>query len=69
MSQYVEFKRTREFLGRNGVAKMAALLVDHTGDEVMLSPITSRRTIGRACLLIPRDQAREVAKAIMKEAS
>lgn len=68
MSKTVTFKRTREFLGRNGVGKMTAMLVERTGDDVLLSPITSRRTVGRGYLLVPRERAREVAASILKEA-
>ena len=68
MSKRIEFKRTREFLGRNGVGQMTGLLIDRQTKDLYLAPITSRKTIGRAYMLLPRDQAKEVADVILEMA-
>jgi len=55
MSAIVEFQAPTEFLGRNGQAKMAAILVDRLDDDITLVPITTRRRMGRAYLLVPME--------------
>ena len=62
----VEFKAPTEFLGRNGQAKMVAILIDRLDNDITLVPITSRRQMGRAYLLVPKAQAPEVARAILR---
>ncbi len=66
MSEIVEFKAPTEFLGRNGQAKMAAILVDRLDDDITLVPITTRRRMGRAYLLVPMEMAPAVAMAMLE---
>ena len=66
MSEMIEFKAPTEFLGRNGQAKMVAILIDRLGNDITLVPITSRRQMGRAYLLVPRTQGPDVARAILR---
>ena len=66
MSAMVEFKAPTEFLGRNGQAKMAAILVDRLDDDITLVPITSRRRIGRAYMLVPKEMVPDVARAMLQ---
>ena len=66
MSAMVEFKAPTEFLGRNGQAKMVAMLIGRLDNDITLVPITSRRQMGRAYLLVPKAQAPEVARAILR---
>ena len=66
MSKLIEFKPPTEFLGRNGQAKMAAILVDRLDGDLTLAPITSRRRIGRAYMLIPMAMVPAVAKAMLE---
>lgn len=69
MSTQIEFPQPREFLGRNGIAKMSGVLIDRQGTDLYVAPITSRGNVGRAYLLIPREQARALADTILKEAA
>ena len=64
MSETIMFKQPTEFLGRNGQAKMAGLLIDRLDNDVTLAPITSRHRVGRAYMLVPREMAAEVARAL-----
>ena len=60
------FKQPTEFLGRNGQAKMAGILIDRLDGDLTLAPITSRQRIGRAYLLVPRESVPEVANAMLR---
>ena len=66
MSEVVEFKRNREFLGRNGVFQMAGLVADLQGDSLYLAPVTSKGVIGRAYLLIPQEHVQDVADLMVR---
>lgn len=66
VSESVGFRQCTEFLGRNGHAMMSGIHMDRLDDDLMLMPITSRRTIGRAYMLIPMGQVPEVAKAMLR---
>lgn len=66
MSETIEFKAPTEFLGRNGQAKMTAILVDRLDDDITLVPITTRRRMGRAYLLVPMEMAPAVARAMLE---
>ena len=66
MSETIGFRKPTEFLGRNGQAKMAGILIDRQGDDLYIAPITSRMHIGRAYMLVPVEMAADVAKAILR---
>ena len=66
MSETLMFRTPTEFLGRNGIAKMAGLHIGLQGDALYLAPVTSRKQIGRAYLLIPLEATPDVAKAMLR---
>ena len=66
MSEIIEFKRTQEFLGRNGVFQMSGLVADRQGDSLYLAPVTSKGVIGRAYLLVPREHVEEVTDLMLR---
>jgi len=66
MSETVDFRKYRRFLGRNGVAKMSAIHISRQGDDLYVAPVTSRGLIGRAYMLVPVDMAPEVARAMLR---
>lgn len=66
MNDVIEFKRTQEFLGRNGVFRMSGLVVDRQGDSLYLAPVTSKGVIGRAYLLVPREHVQEVTDLMLR---
>jgi len=66
MSAMIEFKAPTEFLGRNGQAKMVAILIDRLDNDITLVPITSRRQMGRAYMLVPKDMVPAVARAMLQ---
>lgn len=66
MSDVIEFRRTQEFLGRNGVFQMAGLVVERQGDCLYLAPITSKGTIGRAYILVPQEDVIAVADLMLR---
>lgn len=68
MNNIVEFNRTQKFLGRNGVFQMTGIVVERCDDHLYLAPITSKGRVGRAYLLVPIEQAREVADLIQRSA-
>ena len=66
MSEIIEFKRTQEFLGRNGVFQMSGLVADRQGDSLYLAPVTSKGMIGRAYLIVPQEQVEEVTNLMLR---
>ena len=66
MSEIIEFKRTQEFLGRNGVFQMSGLVVDRQGNSLYLAPVTSKGAIGRAYLLVPQEHVEEMADLMLR---
>ena len=65
MSETIAFRTPTEFLGRNGMAKMAGIHIGLQGDTLYLAPVTSRKQIGRAYLLIPIEAAPDVTRALL----
>jgi hypothetical protein len=54
------------FLGRNGYFKQSGIQIQDNefGANVILRPITSKKRIGRASLVIPRKHLAEFIKAL-----
>ena len=66
MSETIAFRSPTEFLGRNGIATMAGIHIGLQGDTLYLAPVTSRKQIGRAYLLIPLEATPDIAKALLR---
>ena len=66
MNETIGFRKPTEFLGRNGVAKMAGIHVSRQGDDLYLAPVTSKHGIGRAYMLVPVEMVPDLAKAMLK---
>lgn len=60
MSKQIHYQRRTTFLGRNGEFKQDGLLLTKVGDEVTLTPITSKNQIGRAMLCVPQGSIPEL---------
>jgi len=68
----ITYKRTVNFIGRNGMFKQSGIAIDLTEREfkdkttstVELQPFTSRGEIGRAMLEIPLEDVPSVIKAL-----
>jgi len=54
------------FLGRNGYFKQSGIEImdEDCSNEIVLSPITSKKQIGRAFLTLPKDKIPEFIKAL-----
>ena len=66
MSVQIDYISASQFLGRNGVFCMAGLLISEGESSLRLYPVTSRGVAGRAFLSVPRENAAEVAQALLK---
>ena len=64
----LDFNRSVQFLGRNGLFCMAGITVLRLGDQLHLHPITSRGSPGRARMEIPLEHADELAALIRRAA-
>ena len=64
----LKYKRTVNFLGRNGMFKQSGVAVTKTPGQtlVTLQPFTSRGDIGRAWLEIPLEDVPSVIAALQK---
>jgi hypothetical protein len=63
----LKYKRTANFLGRNGMFKQTGISVATTGAKsVTLQPFTSKGIIGRAWLEIPLEDVPSVIAALQK---
>ena len=72
----ITFKKTVNFLGRNGMFKQTGMAIDlverefkdKTTSTIELEPFTSRGVIGRAMLEIPLEDVPSVIAALLKVA-
>ena len=61
---HIEHSETH-FIGRNGYFKQRGVSVRSTvGNTVLIEPITSRGTVGRCMIEIPKDTVPELIKAL-----
>jgi hypothetical protein len=61
----IEFKRTTEFLGRNGVFNCTGLYISWGPEKtVNIYPITSKKVLGRCRIAIPQEAIPDVIKAL-----
>ena len=67
MSETIGFRETREFLGRNGLAKMGGILIQRQADDLYIAPLTSRLQVGRSYMLVPVEMVPDIAKAMLRE--
>lgn len=55
-------------LGRNGWFRVSGAQVEATREGISIEPITGRGEIGRARIVIPQENAAEVARALIEQA-
>ena len=61
----IQFKRLTNCTGRNGYFKQSGIdLLVTSNDSIMLSPITSKGTIGRCDMEIPKESIDELIKVL-----
>jgi hypothetical protein len=61
MTKQIHYTQTVNFLGRNGRFKAIGLVVSSdTNDDVHLMPVTSKDTIGRSEITVPRGSIPEL---------
>lgn len=68
MTQQIKFSKETNFTGRNGYficSGIELMTLDHNR-EIMISPLTSRGTVGRCDISIPKDDIPKLIESLQQ---